>query len=97
MAEPVPFATTDDIRAIIAGLLRPYAEHPDLDLELTRPETPLRRIRIVRDITVVVTVDLEDTFSIIIDDDAMRAWTTIGCIFDCVMAKLAEQGRGPAQ
>lgn len=95
MAEPIPFATKDDIRAIIAGLLRPHAEHPDLELELARPETLLRRIRIVRDITVEVTVDLEDTFSIIIDDDAMRAWTTIGCIFECVMDKLAEQGREP--
>lgn len=96
MAEPMPFDSAEDIRAIIADLLRPYAEHPDLDLELARPETPLRRLRIVRDILVVVTVDVEDSFSITIEDDAMRLWKTVGCIFDCVMARLTEQGRAPA-
>ena len=91
---PESTAVVDAVRAGLAKLLPPE-DLAQVDLDALDPTTPLLSLPVDSAVLMALMTELEDTFSVFIEEDAAFSFATIGDVASYIRNRIAGRGRRP--
>lgn len=93
---PEPAQVLDAVRS---GLLRllPAEDLEQVDIEALSLQTPLLSLPVDSAVLMALMTELEDTFSVFIDEEAAFSFQSIGDVSDYIRQRLAEKARRLSQ
>ncbi|HPX36286.1 MAG TPA: phosphopantetheine-binding protein [Mycobacterium sp.] len=89
---PEPDRVVDAIRTGLVKLL-PAEDLEHVDLDMLGIQTPLLGLPVDSAVLMALMTELEDTFTVFIDEEAAFAFQTIGDVADYIRQRLTEKAR----
>lgn len=92
---PKPPEADEIVAAIRTGLARLLApqDRSQVDLDSVGPETMMLSLPVDSAVLMALMTELEDTFTVFIEEEAAFAFTSVGDVVDYIRGRIAERAR----